>query len=759
MITRRRLLIGGTTAAGALVVGYGFWSRDRLSRINSIAAKPNERFVSDWIKIADDDTIILVIPHCDMGTGIFTALSQMAAEELDADWRKIRAETAPADPLFANAALVEGYLLDQSHVTRDSMPIFLEGAAANASGRIARFMNVQTTGGSSAVNTTGVYGMRVAAAAARAMLIEAAAARIGAPVTAFHTEMSRVIHTPSGLSFSFGALAAAAGRYTPSSHPKLKSKGEYKLVGKAIPRLDIPDKVNGTARYGIDIQLPGMQYGAISISPTFGGKLVSLDEGPIARDPRVKKVVKLEDAIVVVADRFWRARKALDLLKPVFDPGENAHVSSLTLRDDQQAALKTGLIERDLTVGAGADALRSATVIERVYHVPYLAHAAMEPVNATALYTKEGKLEVWAGTQDGLGSRAYCAKIAGIHLQDVVFHLLPSGGSFGRRLPDLWNFLSYAVKTAIAVPGVPIKLVFTREQDMQHDFYRPSVTSRFRASLAHDGTPAVWVNDYTTIDGSNTEARILYDVPNQAYNTVKVASPVPIGPWRSVESSWHGYFVESFIDELAQLAHRDPVDYRRALLKGKPRHLATLELAADKAGWGMPLPPRWGRGIAMVECFGTIAAHVAEVEVTDDGTIRVHRVTSAADCGTAVNPDGFRAQIEGGIVFGLSAALYGEITIAHGAVAQQNFPDYPVVRLADCPAIDVHIHESDALLGGAGEPGTPPIAPALTNAIFAASGVRIRELPVSDGSGVIVRRIDAGEFKTTSALHTAIDTP
>jgi isoquinoline 1-oxidoreductase subunit beta len=724
------VLIGGTTAAGALLVGYGLWPSDRRSGMNLRAGKSDARFVSDWIKIADDDTITVVIPHCDMGTGIFTALSQMAAEELDADWGKVRAEAAPADLLFANWALVEGYLLDEANMTRDSIPAFLQGAVTNAGARIARYLGLQTTGGSSAVSNTGVYGMRVAAAAARGLLIEAAAARMSAPVRAFHTEMSRVVHAPSGTSFSFGELAGAAARYKPSSHPKLKSRSDYQLVGKPIPRLDIPDKVNGAARYGIDMQLPGMRYAAISISPAFGGKLVSVNEAPVAQDPRVQKVVRLEDAVVVVADRFWRARKALDSLEPAFDPGKNAQVSSSTIRDDQLAALKTGKIKRDLTMGAGAEALRSGPVIERVYNVPYLAHAAMEPVNATALYNKEGTLEVWAGTQDGLGSRAYCARVAGVRLKDVTFHLLPSGGSFGRRLPDLWNFLAYAVRTAMALPGVPIKLIFTREQDMQHDFYRPSVTSRFKASLGQDGTPAAWVNDYTTVDEANSEAHILYNVPNQAYGAVKVASPVPTGPWRSVESSWHGYCVESFIDELAHLAHRDPLDYRRSLLKGKPRHVATLDLAAEKAGWGTPLSPRRGRGIALVECFGTIVAHVAEIEVTDDGVVRVHRITSAADCGTAVNPDGFKAQIEGAIVFGLSAALYGEITIAHGAAVQQNFPDYPVVRLADCPAIDVHIHESDAPLGGGGEPGTPPVAPALANAIFAATGVRIRELPI-----------------------------
>jgi len=315
-------------------------------------------------------------------------------------------------------------------------------------------------------------------------------------------------------------------------------------------------------------------------------------------------------------------------------------------------------------------------------------------------------------------------------LDKVRFHLLPSGGSFGRRLPGLWNFLTYAVKTAMAVPDVPVKLIFDREQDMRHDYYRPNVTSRFRAALNKDGMPACWVNDYTTDDESNSEAHIVYAVPNQAYGTVKATAHVPTGPWRSVAASWHGFFVESFMDELAHEANRDPLQYRRALLQGKPRHIATLNLAAEKAGWGTPLSAGRARGIAMVECFGTIVAHVAEVEITDDGRVKVHRFTTAADCGSVVNPNGFKAIMESGIIFGLSATLFDEITIDRGAVVQQNFPDYPVVHLAECPTIEVYVHESDAPLGGAGEPGVPPVAPALTNAIFAATGVRIRELPV-----------------------------
>ncbi len=731
-MNRRKFLIGGATAAGTLIVGYALWPSGRLGRANLMAAKPGERFLASWIKIANDGTITAVIPHCDMGTGIFSSLSQMAADELDADWTKVRAESAPSDPLFANSAMAEGFALEQENKTVDSIPNFLRGSAINSMRVIAEYMDLQTTGGSCAVRFTGVYGMRVAGAAVREMLVKAAAARMNAPAEEFRTEMSRVIHMSSRKSFGYGELAAAAAEYSPSAHPKLKSKNAYKLIGKPVERLDIPAKVNGATKYGIDTQLPDMWYGAIRISPTFGGKLVSVNDGGVAQNRGVKKVVSLDDAVVVLADRFWRARNAADALEPVFDHGANADVSSKTIRDLHLDALKNGKIKKDLSIGSGADTLNGGALVERMYNVPYLAHAPMEPVNATAVYKQDGTLEVWSGTQDGLGSRAFCAKTAGLPLDKVTFHLLPSGGGYGRRLPGLWNFLTYAVKTAIAAPGVPVKLIFTREQEMQHDYYRPNVTSRFRAAVNNDGLPLTWVNEYTTDDDPNAEAHIVYDVSNQFYGTAKVPVHVPTGPWRSVEASWHGFFVESFIDELAHRAKRDPLEYRLALLKEKPRYAATLSMAAEKSEWSTPLPTGCGRGLAMVECFGTIVAHVVEVEVTSDGAVKVHRVTTAADCGMAVNPDGFKAQMEGGIIFGLSAALYGEITIDRGAVVQQNFPDYDMVRLAECPAIDVYIHESDAPLGGAGEPGIPPVAPAVTNAIFAATGVRIRELPIKN---------------------------
>jgi isoquinoline 1-oxidoreductase subunit beta len=731
-MNRRSFLIGGATAAGALVVGYGLWPSDRLYRDDQLAAGPRQWFLANWIKVSGDGAVTVVVPHCDMGTGTLTSLAQMAADEMDADWHSVRAETAPADPLFANTAMAEGYVLSGRGLTTSSIPWFARGLASDSFRFLAEEMNLQTTGGSSAVRLTGVFGMRVAGAAVREMLIRAAAGQMHASAGSFHTRQGRVIHTPSGRSFSYGELAPAAARFQPPTHPRLKAPSEFQLIGKPLHRLDLPERVNGSAKYGIDFVQPGMVYAALRISPVFGGSLVSVNESPIQVRRGIRKVVRLEDAVVVIADRFWRARDAVAALDPVFDDHGGEKLSSQSIRDRQLAALRSGAIKKDTATGSGAAGLNNRATLDCTYSVPYLAHAAMEPLSATALWKTEGTLEVWAGSQDGLGSRAFCAKAASLPLHKVTFHQMPMGGAFGRRLPGAWNYLSYAIEAARALPGVPVKLIFTREQDMRHDYYRPATVSRFRAVLASDGSPDTWVNDYSTEDGANSEAHIAYSVPNQSYGYGKVPSPLPIGSWRSVEAYWHGFFTEAFIDELAHRAGRDPLEYRQSLLQHKPRHLAVLACAAQQAGWGTSLPAGHARGIAVFECFGTVVAEVAHVEVTLQGTLRVHRVTAAADCGMAVNPNGFCAQIEGGIVFGLSAALYDEISIAHGAVVQENFPDYRMVTLADCPAIDVHVVASEAPLGGAGEPGVPPLAPALANAIFAATGVRLRDLPIGN---------------------------
>jgi isoquinoline 1-oxidoreductase beta subunit len=626
-----------------------------------------------------------------------------------------------------------------------AVPSFLKGTVDNTFRFLASNFNattqapdfrgyggVQVTGGSASIRATGVFGIRVAAAAAREMLVKAAAARWKVDPSECSTKAGQVVHTVSGKTYGYGELVDDAAKLTPSTKPVVKARSEYKLVGKSVPRIDIPAKVNGTTTYGIDVKQPGMLYAAIKISPVFGGKLMSVDTSGIDSRRGIKKVVKLDDAVVVVADRFWRARDAVAALNPIFDNSGNGKVTSADITARQQAVLK-GDLKSDMKTGSGADALKGAKEIEATYHVPYLSHAPMEPMNATAIF-KDGKLEVWSGTQDGLGSRAFCAQTANLPMPDVTFHLLASGGGFGRRLPGQWNFLAYAVKTAMDIPGVPIKLLFTREQDMQHDYYRPNVMSRFRSALDAKGMPVAWVNDYsgTGDKKADSEAHIVYEIPNQAISWKNADSHVPTAPWRSVEASWHGFFVESFVDELAHAAGKDPLEYRRALLANAPHHLAVVNLAAEKAGWGTPLPQGRGRGIAMVESFGSIVAHVAEVEVTKDGQAKVHRITSAIDCGMAVNPDGVKAQIESGILYGLTAALFDEITIDKGAVVQQSFPDYEMVRLADCPEVEVHILESDRPLGGAGEPGVPPTAPAVANAIFAASGVRVRDLPIKN---------------------------
>jgi isoquinoline 1-oxidoreductase subunit beta len=733
MTTRRAVVLGGLGTAGALVVGYALWPDGRIAAADRIDAAANEKFVTNWIKIANDDTITVVIPHCEMGTGTFTALSQMAAEELDSDWSRIRAEQAPPEAVFANGAMIEGFALDGKAV-----PPFLTGIAANTFRFMAANVSIpgagyvpQITGGSAAIRFTGMNAIRVAAAAAREMLVKAAAARWNVAPDSCATRSNRVVHTASGRSFGYGELAREAASHDPSSRPRFKDKRDYTHVGKPVQRFDIPRKVNGTATYGIDVVQPGMLYAAIKIAPVFGARLKSVDEGVIKGQRGIKHVVRLDDAVVVVADRFWRARDAVAALMPQFEQGANDKVSSASLAARRKTALHSGDIKNDLKKGDVAAVMTGASRVESTYSVPYLAHSPMEPMNATALY-KDGALEVWAGTQDGLGSRDFCAKAAKLPIEKVKFHLMPMGGGFGRRLPGQWNYLTYAVQTAMAVPGVPVKLIFTREEDTQHDFYRPSVMSRFQSTLGRDGLPLSWVNDYTTDDDANPQAHIVYEIANQRIGAVKVPTHIPTGAWRSVEASWHGFFVESFVDELAHAAGKDPLDYRLALLKNAPRHRAVLALAAEKAGWRTPPPSETARGIAMVESFQTIVAHVIEVALAPDGTPKVTRVVSAVDSGLVVNPDGLKAQIEGAIVFALTAALKGEISIADGAVAQSNFTDYPMLRLAECPDIEVHLIESDGPVGGAGEPGVPPVAPALCNAIFALTGTRIFDLPVKN---------------------------
>jgi isoquinoline 1-oxidoreductase beta subunit len=661
-----------------------------------------------------------------MGQGTITALAMMAAEELDADWSLVRAEQAPAEPAFANESLGNEF------VPGDGVPPMLKGVNAAAWYRVAKFMSLQITGGSMAVRYTGQHGMRTTGAAAKEMLIKAAAARWNCSPSDCTAAMSAVTG-PKGETATYGELAAEAAEYSPSANPKLKSRKDYTIVGTARPRFDIPGKVDGSAKYGVDAHIPGMLYAAVHLGPVSRSTVVSYDASEILSRRGVKKVVEFPAGVAVVADNYWRAKEAALALEVEFDAGEKANVSSETIFAAQAEAL-SGETEEDKEVGdaASAFAAEGAEIVAAEYRVPYLAHACMEPMNCT-VWIRDGKADVWVGVQDPLGTRARIADVTGIDFDNVTVHPMLLGGGFGRRIPlregffDFPSEIDWAAKIAMEVDA-PVKLVYTRENDIQHDAYRPAVTSRIRAVVGADGYPTAYENRYVYKDDPEEAPHIPYGIANQSIRYAEVPTHIPRGPWRSVAHTQHTFFAESFIDELAHRAGKDPLDYRLALLQDQPRHAAVLRLAAEKAGWGRRLPQGRYHGLAVQQSFGSIVAEVAEISI-EDGSPRIHRVTAAVDCGLVVNPDTAAQQVESGIIYGLTAALYGEISIEEGAVVQTNFTDYEMLHLSECPEIDVHFVDSDAPIGGLGEPATPVVSAAVSNAIFAATGNRIRQLP------------------------------
>ncbi len=719
--TRRTLLISGGIVGGGLALGVAemVFAPARLG----IGKLPGRESVSinTWVRHAPDGTVTVIVPHCDMGQGVYTALPMMLAEELEADWSKVRVEEAPATNEFAN-----GYLIYMIAPGTTVAPPFLRGFDF-ATYKLTDVLNLQVTGGSSSVRSTGVHGMRVAGAAAKEMLIAAAARQWGVPPGQCIARLSVVHHEPSGRSVPFGALAYAAAALDPPTNPQLKPRKAYTIVGTPRLRFDIPAKVDGSAVYSIDVRLPGMLYAAIHAAPVTGSTLLSVDESPLQGRRGIKKVVKLPNAVAVVADNFWRAKTALDLLAPRFSEDVQVAASSDVMFDTFGKALTAEKGSASHKSGKGARALEGAKAIDAEYRVPFLAHATMEPMNCTAV-VKDGGCEVFVGVQDPLGARKVAADAAGVPVDKTVLHNHPLGGGFGRKLPGYFDFVDQAVLVAKAMSPTPVKLVWTREEDMQHDFYRPAVLSRFKAALGQDGFPTVWFNNYSNKDGG--AAHPPYAIKNQEIRERTSPFPVRTGPVRSVEFSQQGFFIESFIDELAHAAGKNPYAYRHALLKDKPRHQAVLQLAAEKSGFGAPALPGTGQGIAIVESFGTIVAQVADVAVDRAGVLKVNRIVAAVDCGDVVSPDGAKSQIEGGIVFGLSAALFGAITVDKSRVKESNFWDYEMARLIHTPQIEIHFIQSGAPLGGLGEPGVPPVAPAIANAVFAATGKRIRALPL-----------------------------
>jgi isoquinoline 1-oxidoreductase beta subunit len=720
MVSRRFVIVTGIAAAGGLAVGYALTPFSTVDRAKGLIGKEGATPLSAWVRIGTDNSVTVIVPHSEMGQGTHTAMPMMLAEELEADWSLVRMEQAPADMAFANGSLAREYLRGDM-----SIPSWMSGTADFGARKAAEILNLQITGGSTAVRFTGVRGMRVAGAAAREMLIKAAAAAWNVPAGEIVAKQSRLTHA-SGKSATYGEMAAAAAAFEPSIDPPLKAKSAYTIVGKPIARFDIPAKVDGSATYGLDVRLPQMSYAVVAATPVFGGTLTSVDEAPAKAMRGVKKVVKLPDAVVVVADNTWRAKEALAALKPVWNDGANGALTQASIFASMDAALKGDLTE-DHGMGDVDAALKAGgRVIEADYRVPFLAHATMETVNCTAQF-EGGKLAIWGGFQDGLGARVRAAKVSGLPVEDVTLHHTMMGGGFGRRGSTL-DYLDKAIAVAREVEG-PVQLVYTREEDMTHDFYRHASVARMKAVLSADGKVTAWLHTFAEKHEPPEAVRVNYDFPNQAARYATGTNPIPWGAWRSVDHTQQGFFIETFMDELAHAAGKDPFEFRRAHLVGAPRHKAALEAAAEMAGWGAAPASGRARGIAIREAFGTIVAQAAEVSIGEDGRVRVHNVWTAADPGEVVNPATFTAQMQGGAIYGLTAALYGEISIDKGRVVQQNFPDYDMVRMAQAPAHAVRIIESGARTGGAGEPGTAPIAAAVGNAIFALTGARIRELP------------------------------
>jgi isoquinoline 1-oxidoreductase beta subunit len=722
--SRRLLLIGGLAAGGGLAVAAALQPFSRLKDQRALIAKPGETPLLGALRIGTDDTLTVIIPHADMGVGNGTALAQMLAEELDADWSKVRIERAPAELAFANGPLGRAFLRGETEI-----PGALAGTADFATQKIAEQMRLQITGGSTAVRFTGVDGMRRAGAAARQMLIRAAAKGWSVPESDVTIENGVLRHSASCKTSGFGAFAAPATAFAPSPTAPLKAKSAYAIVGQPKPRFDIPAKVTGAATYSGDLRLEGMVYAAIRACPVPGGALKSCDEAPAKAMRGVVQVVKLDGAVAVLADNTWRARQALAALEPEWEKGAYATLSSASTLQAMSAAVAKddGFKSAKGRGDARAQLAKAATVVERVYTVPYLAHAAMEPVGCVA-QMKDGKLLVWGAFQDALGARYHAAKFAKLNVEDVVLTHTEMGGAFGRRGGTL-NFLEQAIGLAQATDR-PVNLTYDREEDMRQDYYRNASAARMRASLDGEGYPIAIVHDFAEKHDPPEAFALIYDgVAHYAPRFVEGLNAAPWGPWRSVDHSVHGFFVESFIDELAAEAGADPLAYRKALAKGDARKLAVLDKVAAMSAWDSPRQPGTGKGVALVESFGTIVAEVIEVVVNPDGLVRVLNVWVAADPGEVVNPNGFAQQMESGVIYGLSAALYERISFVDGAVMEGNFPDYPVITMADCPSIRVETIASGAAPGGAGEPGTPPAAPAYANAVFAASGVRMRDLP------------------------------
>lgn len=712
-ITRRHFVVASASAAGGLAISVAFPGFADAASIGAQAwgpeSTPNE--INAFLAIDPDGSILIRSPHQEMGQGAITALPMIVAEELECDWSKVKVEYAsPARNL-----------------------------------REKNVYGEMTTVGSRGVRTSWQMLLQ-AGASARERLIAAAAQRWNVSPSDCEAANSKITHKATGRSFDYGALAADAASIKLDKEPAIRTPDQFKLIGKRLARLDTPLKINGSAKFAIDTKVPDMVYAAVAACPVFGGKLKSVDDAPAKGRRGILQVVKLENAVVVVADRFWRAKEALALLKPEWDVGAAGNTDSAQFAKLYRDTLDGPMVSAR-NDGSVDDAFgKGGKLVEAVYEAPHLAHATMEPLNAT-VHLQPDKLEVWLGSQTPMGTIRQAAAASGLKPEQIVIHNCFLGGGFGRR--SINDEMRQAILVAKEV-GKPVKLVWTREEDMTQDRYRPQAAVRMKAALGSDGMPTAFdakiaVGSILRSTGINKVengieaqavegfANIPYAIPNVRVGCMLKNTHVPVMFWRSVGSSQNAFFVESYIDELAQAAGQDPYKFRRTLLAGKSDFLGVLDTIAEKSDWGKPLGQGRGRGIAIHECYGSIIGQVAEVTVSQKGEVKVDRVVAAVDCGHVVNPGIVEAQIQSGVIYGLSAALYGEITVKQGRVEQGNFDEYQVVRLADTPKIEVYLALSGGKKwGGIGEPGTAATAPAVANAVFAATGTRVRSMPLKN---------------------------
>jgi isoquinoline 1-oxidoreductase beta subunit len=745
---RRHFLryIGGTAGAvGGLAIGWSFFPpRQRLIPGTPLRVAPGQVALNGWVKVSADDTITIVMTQAELGQGIHTSCAMLLADEMDAAWDRVQLQQSSLDRIYNNQAEII-----------DSLPFQPND---NGTGkRLSRWMMAKLirevpgalgTGGSSSVADLWLV-MREAGASARAALINAAADTWKVPASQCRAESNRVLHS-SGKSASFGELAARAGELGVPKDVPLKDPAQFKLIGKPVRRLENKAKITGAPIFTIDKTPPGLLYAGIALCPTIGGKVATVDDAAAKSMPGVRKIVTVAPyagglashgagtgGVAVIADTPWHAMQAVRKLKVEWDHGPAATLSSKGAIDAMAQALDTHKGSVHFESGNVDAALQSAAkTITAEYRAPYLAHATMEPMNCTVQF-KDGQATVWAPAQGPAFAVNAVADVLGIKANKVRLIIPMIGGGFGRR--TFVDVVSQAAALARETDGAPVQLLWTRENDMTHDYYRPAFVSRHKAGLDAQGKLVAW---QATTSGSSMGAPSFVDGSSKgAFDTgytfpaARVAhqdtdSLIPVGIWRSVGHSYNAFFSESFIDEAAAAAKADPVAFRTALLTDNPRMLRVLKRAAEVSGWGNPLPAGTARGIAIHQCFGSVIANVAEVSVTDDKKIRVRKVFAVLDCGFPLNPNLIRQQIEGGIVFGLSAALQGEITLEKGQVQQTNFDTYAPLRMRECPAIEVDIIPSTEHPGGIGETGTPTIMPAVANAVFALTGQRLRTLPL-----------------------------